>query len=342
MLSVTDRFTNQAALVALTAIVASGIAQCGEHPPRNASTELRRILDWFPEDTETLVAAQSFSISQPSHSETFPGPAKAWLLSLALGELEEFDSGVYLEPLIDRKVLIALNGMRRPKPVGSLGDFHAQGCVVVVFDGDLGQAGVEWTGFVRKNAEEIKKNAGREVFRFRSTKVKNCGLSVYFVRLAPDTILCATHDEFLRQLLNRIDTPPRARAFPENLPHWTAIDRSATVWMIRRVPDSQHRLIDGVTWSWANDQAGVVYLPRGKSAAKVLDQARGRWEASSGNDPGAAPMSETLRRVIRCELVKDGRVLVSFKTDNQDDTVRFWELWNLFTLQHENGNVGAQ
>jgi hypothetical protein len=120
--------------------------------------------------------------------------------------------------------------------------------------------------------------------------------------------------------------------------------------MIRRIPGSEHRLIEGVTWTWTNNQARVVYLPRGQSASKVLERARDRWEArllpDSDRDPDAAAakknVTDSLRRAVRCELGKDGRVTVSFKTDLQDDPVRFLVFLNLYCLQWENGSVGAQ
>src|ERR1700722_19639641 len=159
----------QAALVAVTALVGSSIAAGDERPPRNPATELRRVLDWFPEDMETLVVAQSFSIPQPSDKvKAANGPA-AFFSSLALGELED---DKHIGPLAGRKVLIAVNGMRLPQVTSKFGEFYAEGCSIIVFDRDLGQAAVAWTNALRKQAKEIRKVAGREVFYFRSKKIK--------------------------------------------------------------------------------------------------------------------------------------------------------------------------
>jgi hypothetical protein len=334
------RFT-RAALIAVIALFSAGIISAEERAPRNASTEVRRLLPWFPEDTESLLAAQSFAVPRPSSVDAFESKWAILMPSLAMGEFDQ-----YLEPVVDRKILIALKGIRRSQPVGSLGDFYAEGCVVVVFERDLGDAGVEWTSALRKGAEEIRKIAGREVFCLSPgssrARARRHPL-VYFLRLAPDTILCASHDEYLRQLLNRIDTAPRGRAFPDSLPQWGTIDRSAPVWMIRKVPASQQKLVEGVTWTWANDQARVVYLPRGSSAERVLDRARRFWEGSKAAEdiPGLAPLSESLRKVIHCELGKQGRVTVSFKTEGQEQqTVRFPLYLLLFHAQIEDGDVG--
>jgi hypothetical protein len=346
MFNLTARRSIKPALVAVIALVGSSIASGDERPPRNPSTSLRRLLEWLPEDTETAVAAQSFAIPRPSEFSKADKAAATFMSSLVLGERDKVEIGKYVEPLAGRKVLVAVNGMRLPHVTSAFGEFYAEGCSIIVFDRDLGQAAVEWTGALRKQAKEIRKIAGREVFCFGWPKSKAWkGPGIFFVRLAPDTILCATHDEYLQQVLSRIDTPQRARAFPDRLPQWTAIDRSAPVWMIRQIPAANRdRLIQGVTWTWANDQARVVYLPLGASAEKVLEKARARWEGRIPDKPDhiEASLSESLHRVVHCDLGKDGRVTVSFKTDVQDSPVQFWLFLNLYCLQHEDGRVGPQ
>jgi hypothetical protein len=323
----------RAALVAVIALFGVGIISADERTTRNASTEVRRLLPWFPEDTETLVAAQSFAV--PRTSVDAFGKWGILMPSLAL-ERFDFDH----EPLIGRKVLIALNGMRCPRPVGSMGGFSAEGCSVIVFERDLGDAGAEWTRNLRRNAKEIRKIAGREVFCFASGESRRHPL-VYFLQLAPDTILRATHDGYLRELLNRIDTAPRGRVFPDSLPQWGTIDRSAAVWMIRKIPANRQKLIEGVTWTWANHQARVVYLPHGSSAERVLDRVRRFWEFRMvADNPALDPLSESLRKAVHCELGKQGRVTVSFKSEGQEETVRFLLYLLLYHAQIENGDVG--
>jgi hypothetical protein len=329
------RFT-RAALIAVIALFSGGIISAEERTTRNASTEVRRLLPWFPEDTETLVAARSFEV--PRVSVDAFGKWAILMPSLASGDFDGFDFDH--EPLIGRKVLLALNGMRCPRFVGSMGGFSAEGCSVVVFERDLGDAGAEWTRNLRRTAKEIRKIAGREVFCFTPGESRTDRF-VYFLQLAPDTILRATHEGYLRELLNRIDTAPRGRAFPDSLPQWATIDRSTRVWMIRKIPASRQKLIEGVTWSLANDQARVVYLPRGSSAERVLDRASRLWEGRMmADNPSMAPLSESLRKAVHCELGKQGRVTVSFKTEGQEETVRFILYLGLFHSQIEDGDVG--
>jgi hypothetical protein len=347
--NVVNRRLIRVGLVAAIGLLVARIASADERAPRKALTELHRVLSWFPKDTETLVAAQSFSVqsspipritdkeSESESSNVMP--------SLATGELYGSDFDQYLEPFVGRKILIALKGMRRPRPVGSLGAFYAEGCSVVVFEHDLGQAAVEWTDALRKGAKEVRKIAGREVFCLTPREnIARRHPSVYFVRLAPDTLLSATHDGYLQELLNRIDTPQRDRAFPDSSPLWASVDRSATVWMIREIPGHSLRIIEGVTWTWANGRARVVYLPRGSAAEKVLDQARRLWEGRISDDgPGAFKfISESLRKAVHVELGQESRVTVSFKTEGQEDTVRFILFLGLYVSQVEDGNVGPQ
>jgi hypothetical protein len=342
MFNVTSRQLIQAALVAAIGFVGAGIVSAEERGPRNASPELRRLLAWLPADTETLVAAQSFSV--PPFSDKDVNKSHDAMPLFALGDFFNFDYGRNLEPFVGRKILIALNGMRRSQPVGAFGDFYAEGCSVVVFERDLGHAAVAWTDALRKSARKIRKIAGREVFCCAPPKNKaRLQSSVYFVRLAPDTILCATHDEYLQQLLGRIDTPPRDRAFPDSLRLWATVDRSAPVWMIRQIPGNSLRLIEGVSWSWANDQARVVYLPRGSSAGEALERARKRWEAHPPDDgPDGPRLADSLRKAVHFELGNEGRVTVSFKIEGHDDPVRFLLFFGLFWLQTEDGSVGSQ
>jgi hypothetical protein len=347
----TDRRSIQAAaLVGVIALIGPSRTAGGEVPHRSASTELRRLLDWLPEDTETLVAAQSFAIQRCSDPYVPEKAAARFMPTLAIGELID---DKLIEPLAGRKVLIAVNGMRLPQGIGPFGEFYAEGCSIVVFDRDPGRAAVAWTNGLRKNAKEVRKIAGREVFCFPSPKTKarrienRKGAGIYLVRLAPDTILCATHDGYLQQLLHRVDTPqpvatrqpvgtpPGTRAFPDELPLWTAIDRSAPVWMIRRM--TAKRTLQGVTFTWANDRVRIVYVPRDSSDKKdVLDDARSLWEArADSSDADAVRLSEALRRAVRCELDKQGRAIVSFKTDVRDDAVSFVLFLRLYRLQHE-------
>jgi hypothetical protein len=331
----TGRFM-RAALIAVIGLFSAEIISADERPTRNASTEVRRLLPWFPEDTETLVAAQSFEV--PRVSVDAFGKWAILMPSLASGDFDGFDFDH--EPLIGRKVLIALNGMRCPRPVGSMGGFSAEGCSVLVFERDLGDAGAEWTRNLRRDAKEIRKIAGRQVFCFASGESRRHPL-VYFLQLAPDTILRATHDGYLRELLNRIDTAPRGRAFPDSLPQWGTIDRSAAVWMIRKIPANRQKLIEGVTWTWANHQARVVYLPPGSSAERVLDRVRRFWEFRMVVDnPALDPLSESLRKAVHCELGKQGRVTVSSKSEAQEETVRFLLYLLLYHAQIEDGEVG--
>lgn len=329
------------AVIAAIAFFYAGMIPAEERTTRNAASEMRRLLPWFPEDTETLLAAQSYVLPRSS-VDAFSDKWNVLIPQLVLGEFHQ-----YLGELVDRKILLAFKGERRSQFVGSMGDFYAEGCTVVIFERDLGDAGVEWTTNLRTTANEIRKIAGREVYCFTPDSKARAYKHplLYFLRLSPDTILCATHDEYLRQLLNRIDKTPRGRAFPDNLPQWATIDRSARVWMIRKIPASQQKPIEGLTFTWSHNQTRVVYLPRGSSAERVFDRVRRLWEfrIETGNpdlDRANAPTIAALRKALHFELDKQGRATVTFKNEGQDEGVRFFLFLQLFHSQIEDGDVG--
>ena len=116
--------------------------------------------------------------------------------------------------------------------------------------------------------------------------------------------------------------------------------------MIRHIPATNwDRLIHGVTWTSANDQAHIGVLQVRFFGQEFLE---GKL-AAAGNAPmdnadtSGSGLSESLKRVVHCELGKDGRVTVSFKTDVQmDGPVGFWLFLNLYNLQHEDGSIGPQ
>ena len=171
--------------------------------------------------------------------------------------------------------------MRHPQPHGSFGDFYAEGCSVLLFDRDPGQVGIAWTNALRKNAREIPKNRGPRSLPLHFSEEENLERARRLLRAtctrhdlvrAPTTSIC--NNSSIASTLLRA-----ARAFPDSLPLWATVDRSAPVWMIRQIPGSDHRLIKGVTWTWANDQVARCLFaarPVGRASPRA---SRGGWEA---------------------------------------------------------------
>ena len=323
-------------LVPALSCIAARIA-CGEEAkPPTLPPAMRRILAWLPEDTETIVSASSFRMSAAKSLEQGKFDLTAFAQMLACGDLAILDKGSYLKPLVEKKVAVAMRGGRHFEAVSAFGSHRSEGCAVVVFEEGLGEAGQEWTDLLRRGAKDVRTIRGRDVFVFPSTvtmegiyKLKPWQ-GTYLVQLSPDTLLCATSDAYLEEVLNRVDTKPTGRALPDSLAEWRHIDPSAPAWMIRHIPGEKEKpLIDGVTWSMKKDRFDIEYLTVANAADEVEKQARSRWER-----PGSGLKPEIRR-------APDSSVIVSLGTEITGPTAFLATLF-IYALQNESGAVGAQ
>ena len=314
----------------LTVVIADDEKPAAKSPP------VERLLAWFPVDTETVVAASSFHLQAPVNLASGKIDLIAFAQTLACGELATLDNRNYLKPLVGKKVTVAMRGDRHFETVSAFGAHRSEGCAIVVFEEDLGEAGNDWINLLRQGAKDVRMIRGRDVFVFPPTlamegiyKIKPWQRTC-FVLLKPDTLLCATSDVYLEEVLQRVDTRPADRALPDTLAEWRRIDPSAPSWMIRHIPGSNaKRLIDGVTWSTTIDRVNIEYLSVGNAEGEVEAQARTRWQ-SNGVD-----FKSDFKRST------DGSVIVSLDTSVNDPDSFLAKLF-LYALQNESGAVGAQ
>lgn len=152
---------------------------CGQGTTqRGLPPEVERILPWLPEDTETLVVAQSFNVpswnkreSEERNSKPRLQDGETYIQLLALEGLFELNDGKYLETLAGTKVVLALRGGRNFDVVSSFGSLRNEGCSVVVFEKTLYDVASDWCDSIRAESKEIRKIAGRDVFVFASATV---------------------------------------------------------------------------------------------------------------------------------------------------------------------------
>jgi len=326
------------ALSCLGAQIARG--EDAKQPALSPATS--RILAWLPEDTETVVAASAFRMPAAKPVELGMIDMMSLAQILACGELAALDKGSYVKTLAERKVAIALRGGRHFETVSAFGAHRSEGCAVIVFEEELGEAGREWTNLARRSAKEVRTVRGRDVFVFPSTVTMEGTFKLkpwqgtYLVLLSPDTVLCATSDRYLDEVLKRFDTKtagakPTGRALPDSLAEWKHVDLSAAAWMIRHLPEEQQQpLIDGVTWSMTRDRCDIEYLPVANAADKVEKQARSKWQP-----PGMELSSEIKRS-------NSGSVVVTLNASINAGPDSFLTTLFLYALQNESGAVGAQ
>lgn len=336
MAGISGHFWFALLLVPALAGSAARIAR-GEEAKRPAvSPAMKRVLAWLPMDTETIVAASSFRMPAPQKLDLGQIEFATFARILACGELAALEKGSYLKPLADKKVAVALRGGRHFETVSAFGSHRSEGCAVVVFEEGLGAAGQEWTDLLRQGAKAVRRVRGRDVFVFPSAVAMEPVFKLkpwqgtYLVLLSPDTLLCATSDAYLEEVLQRVDDKPADRALPDSLAEWRHVDPSAPAWMIRHLPgDARKPLIDGVTWSMHKDRVDIEYLAVANAADEVEKQARTRWQ------PTGLDLKSDFRRSDA------GTVVVSLNAKNGGPD-NFLATLFLYALQNESGAVGAQ
>jgi hypothetical protein len=263
-----------------------------------------------------------------------------WLdlgVGLAIGDLDQVDGGKHAKPLRGRKIEHIVSGARSFEGVSSFGGLRSEGCAILIFENDLGEAAREWTESLRKGARAVRALVGREVFVFPSVTVMEPWVKqapwqgTYLVLLKPNTVLCATSDRYLESVLRRVDQAPEVRALPDGLPEWKHVDFDAPAWMLRHVPRSgngSHPI--GVTAAFTRDRFRLVYVPR------------------SGSNIDLGPLKEEWYRVLdpsRRDLLKivrrpDGTVVLACGARLGEETL--WFAWQLDRLQAFELFLGAR
>jgi hypothetical protein len=251
---------------------------------------------WLPLDTETLVVAQSFKLPSLKERGVAARDARSaardfeFLMHLyALEGLFDLDKGEYLEALAGTRAVLALRGARNFDVVSSFGSLRNEGCSIIVFENRLDDA---WLGKLQADSKEVRKIAGRDMFVFPSTAVmepwekEKPWQGTFIALLGPDTLLCATSDEYLKDVLKRVDGAPADRAFGDDLPEWASIDPKSPGWLLRHLPERKGRIINGLTLTFSKDRFRVAYFPAANSSKYVDTYAREAWIAA---DPNVRP-----------------------------------------------------
>ena len=239
MFNLTARRSIQAALVAAIALVGSRIAAGDERPSRksgNRTAACARLVSRRHRN-----AGRGAIVFDPQSAPTRQRPRKGLPRFSHHSRWASLKTTSISGRWLAERSSSPSTECGLPRVTSKFGEFYAEGCSIIVFDRDLGQAAVDWTNALRKEAKEIRKIAGREVLCFRSKEIKAWkGPGIYFAEASPDTILCATHDELLATAPRiastsghrhrAIDTPPRSGKPPPCFPTVFRNGRQSTGW----------------------------------------------------------------------------------------------------------------
>ncbi len=248
------------------------------------------VLEWLPEDTETVVVAPGpFNLPKQA-MERIDFHEVAPLL--AAGSLPDPQDELLRKELGEHKVLCAVEGSRRFTAPRDLGMMPYQGCHVLQFESAADDAVRKaFRAFLAKAEKKIDL-AGEPVAVF--TKKQQADVWTYFVvRPRPGVLICATDQGYLEETLKRIGRKPKNRALPADLPEWKHVDVKARVWAIRHYrkefadKDPSSPLRPGGAWGrpdpsavgfvfWYNPDdrlARVRYLSGAKDAIRIAERA---------------------------------------------------------------------
>jgi hypothetical protein len=189
-----------------------------------------QLLDWLPEDTETVIVAQGpFEILKPTFEQLKLDEA---IRLLPFGPALSLQDEMLFKELVGQKVLCAVEGSRRFTAPRNLGMMPYQGAHILQFD--LAANGTLRKAFrvCQEKAERNIELAGERVAVF-TEKLESDMWSFFVSQPQPGVLICATNQVFLEETLKRIGRKPDRRALPADLPEWKHVDVNARVWAIR-------------------------------------------------------------------------------------------------------------
>ncbi len=292
----------------------------GEVTGSGPAGPMSEMLSWLPPDTETVVA-----INGPLRLEGPDGEARfsfqRIMERLAVGEFVEQRDALILRGLVGKTVCGALKGSRCFRGPRDIGAMPYEGCEIILFTEDATTAlAAAMQSALDKATRRI--NIGRiSVAVFVERREKDIW-TFFFAQPKANMLLCATHEGYLRTVLERIANAPSDRAMPPSLHEWKHVTTAARVWGIRHyskaapekdptsplqdkaeanTPDPQ---AVGLTLSYHPQEQRVIirYLTHSKTA---LDVARAGWWTHPDDgvtmsveqtEPGVVQITATLDR----------------------------------------------
>ena len=207
-------------------------------PPAAPSPLVEQALSWLPADTETVIAANGpfrFPDLNPEEEEVRPvkesdAIADAFkAIPLGLFGLKKGLLNKYFE---NHKVIFALEGSRDFRPPSGLGEGRFQGCEIAVFADDIHTS---VSSFLKENSEAILRTErieGQQVTVFQET-LENDTWTTFVAFPKPNIAIAATNEEYLQQVLTRINDKRGERALPGRLPEWKYVNTHAAFWAVR-------------------------------------------------------------------------------------------------------------
>jgi hypothetical protein len=263
-------------MISRLALLASGgpFLWADDAPIEKLPTDVERLVKWLPEDTETLIVARSITFNPPKWEHM-----KGWSVYANFLLTNDIDvAGDPLAPLRGREISLAVQGARNFDVVTKFGGLRGEHCTVFSLSNPLEAGGRDLTEHLRRHAASVRSMGGRDVFTFASAILRQHEFKPlpwegsYFVVLDPKTVLHATSDRYLAEVLARVTKAVPGRALAGSLPEWRHVDLTAPAWVLRHFPPGGRDFGSaGMTASLRDKQLQIEYLPRANVSINLAD-----------------------------------------------------------------------
>jgi hypothetical protein len=196
---------------------------------------IEQILSWFPADTETVTA-----VTGPLLLPKLEKDAKG-VLPIALSEHEVRDRFMQFPLMLlldlgknikDEPILAAIEGSRDFRPPSGLGMMKYQGGVIAVFAGNITGDASSYLRDSTSNIVRTEQIEGHAVAVFEGKSEQDLW-TTYVAFPKPNIAVAANNEDYLREVLARIDGKHGERSLPDTLPEWKHVNTLAQFWAVR-------------------------------------------------------------------------------------------------------------
>jgi hypothetical protein len=210
--------------------------------------QVRKVIGWLPEDTETLMVTKgSFSFSTLEEPTDEPDKLtndergarlRQKMQQLTIGHLHALGIAELSQGLQGMKVDLAIQGSRRFTSPRGLGSWLYEGCQIIQFHESANDAIAKAYEICQAHAAATVEIAGQTVAVFER-RFEQDNWRFYVCQPQPGLLVCATNRRYLAEVLDRMENPSDTRAFPTDLPEWNHVDVKASVWGLRHYPKNR-------------------------------------------------------------------------------------------------------
>ena len=196
---------------------------------------VEQILSWLPADTETVIGATG-PLLLPAMNQAQDGTMRiAPSEDGVRGSLKQ----VFLLDLLrlskdfkDEPIVMAMEGSRNFRQPSGLGMALYQGGTVAIFADDIT---VRANAFLHSSASRVVQTEqieGQKVTVFKEKSEEDIW-TTYVAFPKPNVVVVATDEDYLREVLARMNGKQGERALPDTLPEWNYANTQAQFWALR-------------------------------------------------------------------------------------------------------------